>query len=172
MTKFRKPKTFNYLPTEQTLFSEDISGLYEAYTPVENIIENSGIVLRYKEMNSVQFALITNYVIFGLGKVLYSDDYIQGVNQVEILNEIIKSFDQYEAQELQQRFITSFHTKAAIEYLYPAIEQCFPDIKVAYITDIAFWAIVNFVLTKYFAVVTENIQDVVEEKKQELQLNE
>lgn len=150
-----KPKT-NHEFGASDLFDEDISGLHKLVQPKKIL----GKKVRYVPPSIAQVPYMMNFLIEAFADLLMSPEEMSQLNRnslflrvvdyvVETSNQI-ESDDTEKAAEAEQILGSAFGSKAAIEYLFPVMRQCFPDIYLPNTTNEAFIACFNSLFSDMF----------------------
>ena len=151
-----KPLTYNGISEAEELFSEDIRGLFKSTLPVEIL----GKQLRYYPVSLPQAAYMINFLIEAFAPLLMSQEERDKLNTEDLFAKVIDyvvqetnkagSEDEEEQAEGQSVIGAAFASKAAIQYLFPVMQQCFPDLNIYRITNVCFLKCFNIIFSEMF----------------------
>lgn len=147
MTKFKAITTYEQL--DNGVFDKDIKELYKMLQPAKILGKN----VRYSRPGLAQSGMFLNFIIESFSPVLFSPDELRAMNQDKVFEEVIKFIKEKtdsEDEESDRIIGAAFSSKAALEYLYPLIRQCFPDLNPFQITNEALLECFNKVFTDFF----------------------
>ena len=154
-TRGFKPKTVHEFNPEE-LFDEDIRGLHKLVIPAQ-ILQKK---VRYLKPSLPQVPYMINFMIEGFRDLVMSDEEAGKLTRNEIFVEVIKfvsetteglqSENVAEIEEANSILGSAFGSEAAIRYLIPVLQQCFPDLTVYKLTNDAFIDCFNLIFTDMF----------------------
>lgn len=152
-----KPRTYNALDEAESLFTEDLRGLFKVHLPVKVM----GKQVRYMPVSLPQAAYMINFIVDGFAPLLISEEEQRKLNREELFSKVIEyvseetSFITSEIEEERERaeglIGAAFSSKAAIQFLLPVMQQCFPDLNVYKITNDCFLECFNILFTEMFS---------------------
>jgi hypothetical protein len=152
-----KPVTYNSLNEAEELFTEDLRGLYKPVLPVSVLNKQ----VRYIPVSLPQAAYMINFLIDAFAPLIMSPDERNKFNTDELFTQVIKfvsektskasSTVEGEAQEAEGVIGAAFSSKAAIQYLFPVIQQCFPDLNIYKVSNECFLECFNIIFSEMFS---------------------
>lgn len=152
-----KPTTYNYLEEAEDLYTKDISGLFKVHLPVEIY----GKQVRYMPVSLPQAAYMVNFLIEAFTPLIMSVEEREKLNNDEIFAKVITfvteetnragSEDPIERERGQSVIGAAFASKAALQFLFPVMQQCFPDLNVYKITNECFLECFNTIFSEMFS---------------------
>lgn len=161
----RKPTTTNTRFTPQTihefnpetLYDADIRGLHKLIQPAQ-ILEKK---VRYLKPSIPQIPYLINFLIEGFKDLFLTHDELEKMNRNQLFlavlefvvkhtTEIEKGTDEAAIQQAQEILGSAFGSRAAIVYLFPVMQQCFPDLVLSHLTNEAFFACFNLIFEDTF----------------------
>ena len=152
-----KPVTYNALKQAENLFSEDLRGLYKTILPVEVLSKQ----VRYIPVSLPQAAYMINFLIEAFAPLIMSSAERDKLNTDEVFVRVIEFVTEKtskvtselaeERAEAEGVIGAAFSSKAAIQYLFPAMQQSFPDLNIYKITNECFLECFNIVFTEMFS---------------------
>jgi hypothetical protein len=140
------PLTDHEFENSHEMYDEDIRGLHRIIQPVE-ILEKK---VRYIKPALPQVSFIISFIIDGFKDLLFSPEELATKNRNEVFTSVLEFVssttanldttnpESPELQKAQETLSAAFSSEAAIRYLLPVMKICFPDLKIAYLTNDAF----------------------------------
>ena len=152
---FSKPKT-RHEYGEDDLFDKDISGLHKLVQP-KKILSKT---VRYIPPSISQVPYMMNFMIEAFATLIMSPEEVNKLDRNELFLKVVdfvvevtqemESDDETTSTEAEQVLGAAFGSKAAITYLFPVMQQCFPDITLYRATNECFVACFNAVFSDMF----------------------
>ena len=152
---FSKPKTHHEFGGDQ-LFDDDISGLHKLVQPKKILTKT----VRYLPPSISQVPYMINFMIEAFADLMISREemnkldrnelFLRVVNFVVETTQEINGDDAKAAEEGEQILGSAFGSRAAIDYLFPVMQQCFPDLHIHRITNECFLACFNTLFSDMF----------------------
>lgn len=129
------------------------------YREIEKITIQ-GEELDYIKPGLAQMAGIMQWLAQGLAPTFLTKDQLDNLTSMQIFEECINYVSALNTNNVSEdeknglfgaALVTS---KATIDYLYPAVKQCFPTVELERVTDTALNEILSVFLTDYFSLIT------------------
>ncbi len=152
-TKVKKQHEFK---EGTSMFDEDIRGLHRIVQPT-NVLDKK---VKYIKPGLPQAPYMISFLIEAFKDLIMTPDEISSLNRNDIFSKVISyvgevtaaagDSDEEISQESQAILGSAFGSKAAIDYLIPVLQQCFPDIHILHCTNDAFIECFNIVFSDMF----------------------